>query len=591
MSIPLIRVGHGTCGVASGAAKTYEAIKKKAEEMNIPIKLQKVGCMGMCFNEPVVNVKINGETIYYKKITEDKVPELLAHLTTNTLFKEQVYAREFHKKEEDIHKEIPVLEQTDFFGNQKRLVMDLCGKIEPLDLKEYESRGGFSGLHKALAMKPQEVVNELEKSKLRGRGGAGFPTYKKWQMMLDSKAEKKVLVCNADEGDPGAFMNRNLMEGNPFRIFEGMLIAAYALGASKGYIYTRVEYPLAIKTLKEAIRILEKNHYLGKNILNKFDFEVEIRVGAGAYVCGEETALLESLEGKRGQPRLKPPFPVQRGAFGLPTNINNVGTYSHVTKILQLGGEYYSSLGTEKSGGTKIVCLTGNVPQTGVVEVPMGTIIKDIIVKIGHAPINGVKAIQTGGPSGGCIPFKELNIPLDYEPLLEKGSIMGSGGIVVMNYDNNMVDVSKYFLSFSAMESCGKCIPCREGTTQLIKLLEKILAGKGSKKDILVMENLSFVMKDTSLCGLGMAAPNPLLSALKYYRHEFEELILPKEEQMVFIDKDRCIGCNACSKVCPANAIKGKLGEKHEINQELCTKCKTCVSVCPVHTIHVKKKE
>lgn len=589
--IPLVRVGHGTCGIASGAAKTFEAIKKKAQEMGIPIKLQKVGCMGMCFNEPVVNVKINGETIYYKKITEDKVPELLAHLATNTLFNEQVYAREYHDKKENVHKEIPVLEQTDFFGNQKRLVMDLCGKIEPLDLKEYESRGGFSGLHKALAMTPQEVVNEIEKSKLRGRGGAGFPTFKKWQMMLDSKAEKKVLVCNADEGDPGAFMNRNLMEGNPFRILEGMLIAAYTLGANKGYIYTRVEYPLAIKTLREAIRILKKNKYLGKHILNKFSFDVEVRVGAGAYVCGEETALLESLEGKRGQPRLKPPFPVQRGAFGLPTNINNVGTYSHVAKILQLGGDYYSALGTEKSGGTKIVCLTGNVPQTGVLEVPMGTIIKDIIIKIGHASMHGVKAIQTGGPSGGCIPFKELDMPLDYEPLFEKGTIMGSGGIVVMDHKNNMVEVSKYFLSFSAMESCGKCVPCREGTTQLIKLLEKILAGKGSKKDFLVIENLSNVMKDTSLCGLGMAAPNPLLSSLRYFRNEFEELVLPREEQMVYIDKEGCIGCHACSNVCPANAIKGKPKEKHEIIQELCTKCKSCVKACPVHTIHVKKKE
>ncbi|MGV8150922.1 MAG: NADH-ubiquinone oxidoreductase-F iron-sulfur binding region domain-containing protein [Candidatus Woesearchaeota archaeon] len=574
-----ITVGVATCGISAGADKTLA----KLHEAGFSIKIDPVGCAGMCYNEPIVTVMQNGLYSIYGKVTEDKVQLLIDSIKNNSICKELFLG---HK-----------LEDIPYYKKQRRIMMDNCGKINPLSLNQYVACGGYNGLTKALRMSPKEVIEEVKIAGLRGRGGAGFPTGQKWEI-ISKKEGKKYLVCNGDEGDPGAFMNRTIMESDPFRLIEGMTIAAYATGCKEGIIYTRAEYPLAIKTLEEAIDISRKHGILGKNILGEgFEFDIIIKKGAGAFVCGEETALIASIMGKRGNPSFKPPYPAEKGIDNLPTNINNVSTLSLVTSILSMSGVEFAKIGTEKTKGTAVICLTGKILHTGVVEVPMGMTLREIVYDIGGGFVQGrkFKAIQAGGPAGGSISEKELDLTLDFESLNSAGAMMGSGGLVVVDDTACMIDMAKFFMTFTKMESCGKCTPCREGTTRMWEILDRISKGLGTKKDLENLKILANFIKENSLCGLGQAAPNPVLSTLNKFHDEYLEHVDNKrcpshacKNLLVYTILDNCVGCGHCARVCPVGAITGKLKEKYVIDQNKCVRCGACYDGCAFDAIEKK---
>lgn len=603
---PVIFIGMGTCGLASGAKKVEEAIKAELVKLNINAKIEPTGCIGYCAREVIVDIKLPGEErISYCEITPKIVPKLIQKtLVEKGIFREKLLGT--HGKGSD---QVPSINSDPFFKHQLKIVLENCGVIDPASIDAYISAGGFKGLDKAIRiLTREEVVKEILAGGLRGRGGAGFPTGKKWEMALRQKSDQKYIICNADEGDPGAFMDRSVLESDPFRIVEGMLIAAYAIGASKGFIYCRAEYPLAIKRLENTIQQCRQYGLLGENILNTdFSFELKIKKGAGAFVCGEETALIASIEGKRGMPRPRPPYPTDGGLFGKPTVINNVETFANVAGIIAKGASWFTKVGTEKSKGTKVFALSGKIKNTGLVEVPMGTSLNDIVFVIGGGIPNhkNFKAVQIGGPSGGCLPQEVIDTSVDYESLKKVGAMMGSGGFVVMDEDTCMVDVAKYFLQFIQAESCGKCVPCREGTKRMLEIIERIPHSyKGTKnkldqlqrfKGIVHLKRLGDVIRDTSLCGLGQSAPNPVLSGLRYFREEYEEHMYERKcssavckELLTFsIDNTICTGCGVCIKKCASDAIAGEKGHAHYIIEDKCIKCGMCYESCRFEAINV----
>ncbi len=589
-SVPAILVGNATCGRSAGASSLIEKLSSKISSKNIECKVIEVGCIGMCYLEPIVSIYNPGNPHFvYGKVSENDAEKLIdAYLINNEIVNENIIGTLGDTKLDNLNG----IWETSVLKPQERLVLKNCGIIDPTNLNHYLAKKGYSGLQEAFQLSSQEVIERIKESGLRGRGGAGFPTWKKWQFCKDQQNDAKYLICNADEGDPGAFMNRSLIEGDPHSLIEGMIIAAYAIGANTGYIYCRAEYPLALERLRQAISQAEQNNLLGENILSSgFDFKIEIKEGAGAFVCGEETALIASIEGKRGMPRPRPPFPAVSGLWGKPTIINNVETLASVARILQNEPGWFSKFGTEKSKGTKTFALVGKVKNTGLIEVPLGISLKEIIYEIGGgvSADKKLKAIQTGGPSGGCVPASMIDLKVDYESLTEAGTIMGSGGLVVMDEENCMVDVAKYFIDFAHKESCGECTPCRLGTKQMLDILEDIVSGKGTMEDLDLLEDLGKGIKNGSLCGLGQTAPNPLLTTIQYFKDEYIEHIQNKRcpskvcKDLIYYDilPDKCTGCHICFKVCPVSAISGYPKKLHKIDQSLCIKCGMCMDKCP----------
>ena len=589
-SQPRIMVGMGTCGIAAGAEDVLDTINRELSQNGIQSDVISVGCIGLCYAEPLIEViKPGMPSVIYGNLTPDLTSEIIRdYLVANNPRPDLAFAT----RGKGGFPEIPRLDDLPVFKPQVRIALRNCGNIDPSNINHYLANGGYEGLSNALKRDPQEVIDEIKKSKLRGRGGAGFATGVKWQFCHDAPGDTKYLVCNADEGDPGAFMDRALLEGDPHAVVEGMLIGGYAIGASQGYVYIRAEYPLAIQRLRVALKQLKECGLLGENIMGSgFNFHIKIKEGAGAFVCGEETALMASIEGNRGMPHSRPPFPAQAGLWGKPTNINNVETWANVSAILQRGADWYSSYGTEQSTGTKTFSLVGKVARTGLVEVPMGITLREIIYGIGGGVPDGkaFKAVQTGGPSGGCLPASFLDTPVEYESLAAAGAIMGSGGMVVMDESSCMVDIAKYFLTFTQAESCGKCIMCRFGTKQMLDILEDIVHGDGRDGDIELLLEIGAAVKDGSLCALGGTAPNPVLTTIRYFRDEYEAHIADKRCPALFckslisyyIDPEKCAGCGICLRACPAEAIRGGKRLVHVIDQSKCTRCGTCLEVCP----------
>ncbi len=585
-----ILIGMGTCGRAAGADDILDVLNHELAQQHIQADVLQVGCIGLCYAEPLVEViKPGMPSVFYGNLTPELIPEIIKDYLVNGNPRSDLA---LGTRGEGTLDGIPRLFDLPVLKPQVRISLRNCGNIDPENINHYIASGGYDGLDKALRMKPQEAIDEIKKSGLRGRGGAGFPTGVKWQFCHDAPGDMKYIVCNADEGDPGAFMDRALLEGDPHAVLEGMLIGAYAIGATEGYVYIRAEYPLAIQRLRIALRQMEECGLLGKSIMDSgFEFHIKIKEGAGAFVCGEETAMMASIEGSRGMPRSRPPFPAQSGLWGKPTNINNVETWSNVSAILRGGAEWYASYGTEKSKGTKNFSLAGKIVRTGLIEVPMGITLREIVYDIGGGIPEGkpLKAVQTGGPSGGFIPESLIDLPVDYESLAQAGSIMGSGGMVIIDEDTCMVDMTRFFLTFTQAESCGKCIPCRWGTKQILDILEDITNGKGRPGDIELLQELAESVKDNSLCGLGQTAPNPVLTSIRYFRDEYEEHISEKRcpalacQALIsyYILPDKCEGCMICARNCPVQAIEGGKRMVHVIDQDKCTKCGTCFDVCP----------
>ena len=572
-----ILVGEGSCGIADGAEKVYSALQKALA--GTAHTLGVTGCIGMCYLEPIVDVYPDGgEVIRLVRVKPEDAEKILAFLNDGS--------------EEHIKDLVVSEEDSQFLKKQTRIALRRCGIIDPNEISDFLKNDGYTALKKVLGgMTPEQVIDTVKISGLAGRGGAGFPTWFKWNAARQSAGDEKYLICNADEGDPGAFMDRAVIESDPHNLIEGMLIAAYAIGAKHAVVYVRAEYPLAIKRLERAIKQAQENGYLGENILgSSFSCDMRIKAGAGAFVCGEETALIESLEGSRGMPRLKPPFPAQSGYWHKPSNINNVETFANVSWIINNGGEAFAAMGTENSKGTKVFALTGKIKRGGLVEIPMGKTLRDVIFDIGGG-MKGTKkfkAVQMGGPSGGCIPAELIDTVIDYKALGATGAIMGSGGMVVMDEDTCMVGMAKFFLDFTAKESCGKCVHCRIGTMRMLEILERITEGKGKEGDIELLEELCSSIKDGALCGLGQTAPNPVLTTIRYFRNEYEDHIKNKKcsagecKALVkySIDPSACRGCTLCARNCPVKAIEGEVKKPHSINTMVCIKCGKCKSVC-----------
>lgn len=579
-----IRIGMASCGIAAGAESIYKEIDDCLKKNSFDIPLVKVGCVGMCHNEPIMDILTKeGKYTYGNLKPKDVSPIIESHLK----------GRE--KKDKNLITKPG--ETYSYFEKQKKIVTENAGVIDPESIEEYIQMGGYKSLEQGLNMKPEEIIEEIKKSGLRGRGGAGFPTHLKWQFTAREKSKEKYIICNADEGDPGAFMDRSLLEGDPHRVIEGMIIGGWAISASEGYFYVRAEYPLAIKRLEIAIHQAREKGFLGKNILgNGFDFDIKIKKGAGAFVCGEETALLKSIQGERGMPRPRPPFPAQKGLWGKPTVINNVETWANIPWIIRNGGEALAEIGTKGSKGTKVFALAGKVKRGGSIEVPMGTTLREIIFDIGGGMEEDMefKGVQLGGPSGGILPKEYLDTPVDYESLTKAGAIMGSGGMIVLSNHDCMVDTARFFLDFTQKESCGKCAPCRVGTKRMLEILDRIIEGKAEEEDLNKLSDLAEKVKEYSLCGLGQTAPNPVLTTLRYFKDEYLSHILESrcpakvcENLIRYRITDKCTGCTLCAKKCPTNTIIGEVGSKHTIIQDNCIKCGTCLEVCPVSAVEV----
>jgi len=586
----------GTGCTSSGSPELIRLFEEKIKNAGLEkeVKVVRTGCFGLCEMGPIVIVYPEGA--FYSHIKPENVDEIVnEHLLKGRIVR-HLLCREAVEQEGATKS----LDEVDFYKKQKRVALRNCGVIDPERIDEYIAFDGYKALAKVLTeMTPQQVIDTIKASGLRGRGGAGFPTGTKWQFAANSVSDQKYVCCNADEGDPGAFMDRSILEGDPNAVIEAMAIAGYAIGANQGYIYVRAEYPIAVKRLQVAIKEAREYGLLGKNILETgFDFDLDIRLGAGAFVCGEETALMQSIEGRRGEPRPRPPFPAVKGLFDQPTILNNVETYANVPQIILKGPEWFASMGTEKSKGTKVFALGGKIKNTGLVEIPMGTTLREIIYDIGGGCPNGkkFKAAQTGGPSGGCIPASLLDTPIDYDNLIAIGSMMGSGGMIVMDEDNCMVDIARFFLDFTVDESCGKCPPCRIGTRRMLEILERITEGKGEDGDIEKLETLAKNIKASALCGLGQTAPNPVLSTLRYFRDEYEAHIYDKHcpagvcKKLLnyVIDPEKCRGCTLCARVCPTGSISGKVKEPHSIDPKKCIKCGACMEKCKFGAISKK---
>lgn len=587
----------GTGCTSSDSPKIIDAFEEqlKANGLDKEVKVVRTGCFGLCEAGPVVIVYPEGA--FYSRVAVSDVQEIVSeHLLKGRIVKRLLYHDSINEKDDSIK----ALDEVGFYEKQKRVALRNCGLIDPENIDEYIAFDGYQALAKALTkMTREEVIDEIKKSGLRGRGGGGFPTGLKWQFTYDSKSNKKYVLCNADEGDPGAFMDRSVLEGDPHAVIEAMAIAGYAVGADEGAVYVRAEYPIAVKRLEMAIEQAHEYGLLGNGIFGTdFNFDLKVRLGAGAFVCGEETALIASIEGNRGEPRPRPPFPAVKGLFGMPTLLNNVETYANIPQILLKGADWFRSFGTEKSPGTKVFALGGKINNTGLVEIPMGTTLREIIYDVGGGIPNGkkFKAIQTGGPSGGCITAENLDVEIDYDSLTALGSMMGSGGMVIMDEDNCMVDIARFFLDFTVDESCGKCPPCRIGTRRMLEILERITEGRGEEGDIEKLEALAHNIKLTALCGLGQTAPNPVLSTIQCFRDEYEAHIKEKRcpaghcQKLLryTIDEAACRGCSLCAKVCPADAITGKVKEPYVIDQSKCIKCGACIEKCRFNAISRK---
>jgi NADH:ubiquinone oxidoreductase subunit F (NADH-binding)/NAD-dependent dihydropyrimidine dehydrogenase PreA subunit/(2Fe-2S) ferredoxin len=588
--VPVFRVGSATCGRAAGAGKVLERLRDEVRTRDVDARIVEVGCLGPCFLEPLVIVdKPGAPGVCYASVTPERMTGILQRFV---LGDDPCAEWALGKLSPGELNGVGVLEEHPALKGQVRNVIRNCGLIDPENVHDYLAEDGYRGFLTALEKGPEEVVEEVKASGLRGRGGAGFPAGRKWEFCRNAPGEQKYLICNADEGDPGAFMDRSLLEGDPHAVLEGMLIAAYAMGASKGYIYCRAEYPLAIRRLEVAIGQMREIGLLGDDILGSgFSFDVAIKKGAGAFVCGEETALIASIEGRRGMPRPRPPFPAVSGLWEKPTVIQNVESLGNLPPILRNGASWYTRWGTAKSRGTKTFALAGKINRTGLIEVPLGMTLKEIVYDVGGGVPDdkALKAVQTGGPSGGCIPADRMDLPVDYESLTEAGSIMGSGGMIVLDEDSCIVDIARYFLSFTQEESCGKCPPCRVGTRAMLEILTRICEGRSREGDLDKLGRLARTVKDGSLCGLGQTAPNPVLTTIRYFRGEYEEHIATNQCRAFICDKllryhikpDRCNGCQACAKLCPVEAISGEKKKLHVINQEICTQCGSCVLACP----------